>query len=175
MLLEKLTSLFTGPSNYKKCANYNHTYIHMSRCNHFFSSCSSRSSLKIHPSFVSCGRCANSVCPPLSSAAVCPSPISSAFLSGPSPSDATLSSSSSPRPGALAVEQTQPPVTGTRKAKVLYDYDAHDSSELSLLADEVQWHSLSPHLLVSLFYIVKCPTVWSLTGGKSKSGRSQTE
>lgn len=31
----------------------------------------------------------------------------------------------------------QLPVTGTRKAKVLYDYDAHDASELSLLADEV--------------------------------------
>lgn len=32
----------------------------------------------------------------------------------------------------------QLPVTGTRKAKVLYDYDAHDANELSLLADEVQ-------------------------------------
>lgn len=28
--------------------------------------------------------------------------------------------------------------TGSRKAKVLYDYDAHDTSELSLLADEVK-------------------------------------
>lgn len=36
------------------------------------------------------------------------------------------------------MEQTQLPGTGTRKAKVLYDYDAHDASELSLLADEVQ-------------------------------------
>lgn len=36
----------------------------------------------------------------------------------------------------LTVEQL--PVTGTRKAKVLYDYDAHDASELSLLADEVR-------------------------------------
>lgn len=36
------------------------------------------------------------------------------------------------------MEQMQFPATGTRKAKVLYDYDAHDASELSLLADEVQ-------------------------------------
>uniref|UniRef100_A0AAQ5ZSC0 SH3 domain-containing protein n=1 Tax=Amphiprion ocellaris TaxID=80972 RepID=A0AAQ5ZSC0_AMPOC len=40
-------------------------------------------------------------------------------------------------PSTLTMEQTQLPVTGTRKAKVLYDYDAHDSSELSLLADEL--------------------------------------
>ncbi|XP_075936043.1 endophilin-B2b isoform X5 [Anarhichas minor] len=44
---------------------------------------------------------------------------------------------SSQRPSTLAMEQTQLPVTGTRKAKVLYDYDAHDVSELSLLADEL--------------------------------------
>ncbi|XP_061150048.1 endophilin-B2-like isoform X3 [Syngnathus typhle] len=56
-------------------------------------------------------RCANSVSVPHQSAA-CPNPVSAAFPSGPS----------SP---------------GTRKAKVLYDYDAHDSSELSLLADEL--------------------------------------
>uniref|UniRef100_A0A3P9I8Q3 SH3-domain GRB2-like endophilin B2b n=1 Tax=Oryzias latipes TaxID=8090 RepID=A0A3P9I8Q3_ORYLA len=37
-------------------------------------------------------------------------------------------------PGPLSME---PPATGTRKAKVLYDYDAHDASELSLLADEL--------------------------------------
>uniref|UniRef100_A0A8P4G669 Endophilin-B2 n=1 Tax=Dicentrarchus labrax TaxID=13489 RepID=A0A8P4G669_DICLA len=43
----------------------------------------------------------------------------------------------SPLPSTLAMEQTQLPVTGARKAKVLYDYDAHDSSELSLLADEL--------------------------------------
>ncbi|XP_075936041.1 endophilin-B2b isoform X3 [Anarhichas minor] len=50
---------------------------------------------------------------------------------------ATVSSQSSQRPSTLAMEQTQLPVTGTRKAKVLYDYDAHDVSELSLLADEL--------------------------------------
>uniref|UniRef100_A0A7N9AL46 Endophilin-B1 n=1 Tax=Mastacembelus armatus TaxID=205130 RepID=A0A7N9AL46_9TELE len=37
----------------------------------------------------------------------------------------------------LKIEEVQAPATGTRKAKVLYDYDAADSSELSLLADEV--------------------------------------
>lgn len=85
-------------------------------------------------------RCANSIGAPNSSAAVCPSPVSSAFLSGPSPPGAGLSSSSSSssqKPGALSVGQSQLPVTGARKAKVLYDYDAHDASELSLLADEV--------------------------------------
>uniref|UniRef100_A0A8C4FEK6 Endophilin-B2 n=1 Tax=Dicentrarchus labrax TaxID=13489 RepID=A0A8C4FEK6_DICLA len=49
----------------------------------------------------------------------------------------TVSTSSGQRPSTLAMEQTQLPVTGARKAKVLYDYDAHDSSELSLLADEL--------------------------------------
>lgn len=43
----------------------------------------------------------------------------------------------SQRPSTLSVEQTQLPITGTRKAKVLYDYDAHDATELSLLADEL--------------------------------------
>lgn len=37
----------------------------------------------------------------------------------------------------LKIEEVQAPATGTRKAKVIYDYDAADSSELSLLADEV--------------------------------------
>ncbi|XP_076613699.1 endophilin-B2b isoform X1 [Chaetodon auriga] len=82
-------------------------------------------------------RCANAAPPPLPSAAVCPNPVSSAFLSGPSSPGATVSSSSSQRSNTLTLEQTQPPVTGTRKAKVLYDYDAHDASELSLLADEL--------------------------------------
>uniref|UniRef100_A0A8C9VST5 Endophilin-B2 n=1 Tax=Scleropages formosus TaxID=113540 RepID=A0A8C9VST5_SCLFO len=35
------------------------------------------------------------------------------------------------------VEEVKPPPAGTRKAKVLYDYDAADTSELSLLADEL--------------------------------------
>uniref|UniRef100_A0A673FK66 Endophilin-B1 n=1 Tax=Sinocyclocheilus rhinocerous TaxID=307959 RepID=A0A673FK66_9TELE len=37
----------------------------------------------------------------------------------------------------LQIEEVQPPASGTRKAKVLYDYDAADSSELSLRADEL--------------------------------------
>ncbi|XP_041098727.1 endophilin-B2b isoform X11 [Polyodon spathula] len=60
---------------------------------------------------------------------------------GSSPSSAaTLPVQPSPSPldtGALSIEEVQPPATGTRKAKVLYDYDAADTSELSLLADEL--------------------------------------
>ncbi|XP_074473533.1 endophilin-B2b isoform X2 [Sebastes fasciatus] len=82
-------------------------------------------------------KCANAVSAPHPIAAVCPDPVSSAFLSGPSSPGATVSSSSSQRPSTLTMEQMQLPVTGTRKAKVLYDYDAHDASELSLLADEL--------------------------------------
>uniref|UniRef100_A0A8C7IAA8 SH3-domain GRB2-like endophilin B2b n=2 Tax=Oncorhynchus TaxID=8016 RepID=A0A8C7IAA8_ONCKI len=55
-----------------------------------------------------------------STSATCPSPVSSATLPGVSPP--CLASTSTP---------------GHRKAKVLYDYDAHDTSELSLLADEL--------------------------------------
>ncbi|XP_034403523.1 endophilin-B2-like isoform X2 [Cyclopterus lumpus] len=72
---------------------------------------------------------------PHPTAALCPDPVSSAFLSGPSSPGAPASSLSSQRPSTLAMEQL--PVTGTRKAKVLYDYDAHNVSELSLLADEL--------------------------------------
>ncbi|XP_040013992.1 endophilin-B2-like isoform X2 [Xiphias gladius] len=82
-------------------------------------------------------RCANAVGATHSSAAVCPSPASSAVLSGLSSPGATVSCLSSQKPSTLAMEQTQLPVTGTRKAKVLYDYDAHNVSELSLLADEL--------------------------------------
>uniref|UniRef100_A0A8C8F879 Endophilin-B2 n=1 Tax=Oncorhynchus tshawytscha TaxID=74940 RepID=A0A8C8F879_ONCTS len=53
-----------------------------------------------------------------STSATCPSPVSS-------PS------------GPLKIQDVQQPSTGHRKAKVLYDYDAHDTSELSLLADEL--------------------------------------
>ncbi|XP_034997582.1 endophilin-B2 isoform X4 [Hippoglossus stenolepis] len=63
-------------------------------------------------------------------------PHSSAFLSGPPSPGATVLSGQKVV-GTLAVEQSQFPVTGTRKAKVLYDYDAHGVSELSLLADEI--------------------------------------
>ncbi|KAG1968749.1 endophilin-B2 [Pimephales promelas] len=45
--------------------------------------------------------------------------------------------SPSPDADALQIEEVQPPASGTRKAKVLYAYDAGDSSELSLMADEL--------------------------------------
>uniref|UniRef100_A0A7N6AN02 SH3-domain GRB2-like endophilin B2b n=1 Tax=Anabas testudineus TaxID=64144 RepID=A0A7N6AN02_ANATE len=64
-------------------------------------------------------------------------PVSSAFLPGQSPPGGTVSFLSSQKSSTLAMEHTKLPVTGTRKAKVLYDYDAHDASELSLLADEL--------------------------------------
>ncbi|XP_030598137.1 endophilin-B2b isoform X3 [Archocentrus centrarchus] len=83
-------------------------------------------------------RCANAVTAPHTSASVCPVPVPSAVLSGPTSSGAAAgSSSSSQTPVTLPVEQAQLPVTGARKARVLYDYDAHDTSELSLLADEL--------------------------------------
>uniref|UniRef100_A0A8C1QBN8 SH3-domain GRB2-like endophilin B2b n=1 Tax=Cyprinus carpio TaxID=7962 RepID=A0A8C1QBN8_CYPCA len=55
---------------------------------------------------------------------------STSGVRSPNPSNALESST-------LKIEEVKPPATGTRKAKVLYDYDAADSSELSLLADEV--------------------------------------
>lgn len=42
-----------------------------------------------------------------------------------------------PGEAALRLEEVAPPASGTRKARVLYDYEAADSSELALLADEL--------------------------------------
>ncbi|XP_074526040.1 endophilin-B2-like isoform X2 [Halichoeres trimaculatus] len=54
------------------------------------------------------------------------------------PADPEPNGNSSPvKTDTLKIEEVQGPATGTRKAKVLYDYDAADSSELSLLADEL--------------------------------------
>ncbi|XP_036434756.1 endophilin-B2a isoform X2 [Colossoma macropomum] len=53
------------------------------------------------------------------------------------PSSALPINSLSPDTEPLQIEEVQPPASGTRKAKVLYDYDAADTSELSLLADEL--------------------------------------
>lgn len=39
--------------------------------------------------------------------------------------------------GVLNPNEVKPPASGTRKARVLYDYEASDSTELALLADEV--------------------------------------
>ncbi|XP_062844348.1 endophilin-B2b isoform X5 [Trichomycterus rosablanca] len=63
-----------------------------------------------------------------------PSTLSSAAMPGASTPTA---SSGSLEPTPLNIEEVKPPATGTRKAKVLYDYDAADTSELSLLADEL--------------------------------------
>ncbi|XP_068430376.1 endophilin-B2b [Clinocottus analis] len=82
-------------------------------------------------------KCGSAVSAPHPSAEVDPDPAASALLSEPSSPGAPASSLSSQRPGTLTMEQTQLHVTGTRKAKVLYDYDGHDVSELSLLADEL--------------------------------------
>ncbi|XP_053474077.1 endophilin-B2b isoform X2 [Ictalurus furcatus] len=60
------------------------------------------------------------------------STLSSAAVPGVSPPAASSSSLDT-----LKIEDVNPPATGTRKAKVLYDYDAADTSELSLLADEL--------------------------------------
>ncbi|XP_060539901.1 endophilin-B2 isoform X3 [Pantherophis guttatus] len=46
-------------------------------------------------------------------------------------------SNSAPVVEALNPSEVKPPSSGTRKARVLYDYDAADSSELSLLSDEM--------------------------------------
>lgn len=69
---------------------------------------------------------------PSASAISTSSTVSSAAAPGVSPPTASSSSLDT-----LKIEEVKPPATGTRKAKVLYDYDAADTSELSLLADEV--------------------------------------
>ncbi|XP_012929281.1 endophilin-B2 isoform X10 [Heterocephalus glaber] len=49
----------------------------------------------------------------------------------------TVASLATPGEAALCLEEVSPPASGTRKARVLYDYEAADSSELALLADEL--------------------------------------
>uniref|UniRef100_A0A8C2HGA1 SH3-domain GRB2-like endophilin B2b n=1 Tax=Cyprinus carpio TaxID=7962 RepID=A0A8C2HGA1_CYPCA len=66
-----------------------------------------------------------------------PSPPSTATLPGASPTSRSPNPSNALESSTLKIEEVKPPATGTRKAKVLYDYDAADSSELSLLADEL--------------------------------------
>lgn len=68
--------------------------------------------------------------PPLSST----SPTTTAATMPMGPSVADLAP---PGEAALRLEEVAPPASGTRKARVLYDYEASDSSELALLADEV--------------------------------------
>uniref|UniRef100_V9KVR0 Endophilin-B1 n=1 Tax=Callorhinchus milii TaxID=7868 RepID=V9KVR0_CALMI len=61
--------------------------------------------------------------------------------SGNSPSAATIpvAPARPPNPSASSMSFTElnPACSGTRKARVLYDYDAADTNELSLLADEL--------------------------------------
>ncbi|XP_075691331.1 endophilin-B2 isoform X4 [Rhinoderma darwinii] len=45
--------------------------------------------------------------------------------------------SPNPTDGTLNPADVKPPASGTRKAKVLYDYEAADSAELGLMADEL--------------------------------------
>ncbi|XP_067294868.1 endophilin-B2b isoform X2 [Pseudorasbora parva] len=66
-----------------------------------------------------------------------PSPLSTASLPGASSPSRPPNPSNALEPSTLKIEEVKPPATGTRKAKVLYDYDAADTSELSLLADEL--------------------------------------
>ncbi|XP_070374681.1 endophilin-B2 isoform X10 [Equus asinus] len=68
--------------------------------------------------------------PPLSST----SPTTTAATMPVGPSVAGLGP---PGEAALCLEEVAPPASGTRKARVLYDYEAADSSELALLADEL--------------------------------------
>uniref|UniRef100_A0A4W2EAK9 Endophilin-B2 n=1 Tax=Bos indicus x Bos taurus TaxID=30522 RepID=A0A4W2EAK9_BOBOX len=68
--------------------------------------------------------------PPLSST----SPTTTAATMPMGPSVADLAP---PGEAALRLEEVAPPASGTRKARVLYDYEASDSSELALLADEL--------------------------------------
>ncbi|XP_054440228.1 endophilin-B2 isoform X3 [Pteronotus mesoamericanus] len=68
--------------------------------------------------------------PPLSST----SPTTTAATMPMEPSVAGLAP---PGEAALCLEEVAPPASGTRKARVLYDYEAADSSELALLADEL--------------------------------------
>ncbi|XP_034871553.1 endophilin-B2 isoform X3 [Mirounga leonina] len=68
--------------------------------------------------------------PPLSST----SPTTAAATMPVGPSAAGLAP---PGEAALRLEEVTPPASGTRKARVLYDYEAADSSELALLADEL--------------------------------------
>ncbi|XP_046694897.1 endophilin-B2b isoform X11 [Silurus meridionalis] len=69
-------------------------------------------------------------------------PSASAISTSSTPSSAAAPRASPPAVSSssldtLKIEEVNPPATGTRKAKVLYDYDAADTSELSLLADEL--------------------------------------
>ncbi|XP_051969557.1 endophilin-B2-like isoform X3 [Xyrauchen texanus] len=66
-----------------------------------------------------------------------PAPLPTATLPGVSSPSRPPNGSNALESNTLKIEEVKPPATGTRKAKVLYDYDAADTSELSLFADEL--------------------------------------
>ncbi|XP_044519942.1 endophilin-B2 isoform X3 [Gracilinanus agilis] len=68
------------------------------------------------------------------------SPLSSASLATAAatiPVVPTVAGIPSTGEAAISLDDVAPPASGTRKARVLYDYEAADSSELALLADEL--------------------------------------
>ena len=83
------------------------------------------------------------------------------------------SSSSAPlRPSAPpAIQVTAPTPTEKKQARVLYDYDAADSSELSLLADEVTYcFGILPHALALLTLRICCMSLSGFGLGALGSG-----
>uniref|UniRef100_A0A2H6MWW2 SH3 domain-containing protein n=2 Tax=Micrurus carvalhoi TaxID=3147026 RepID=A0A2H6MWW2_9SAUR len=71
------------------------------------------------------------------------SPTATVAVAGPTvptlPVVSTIAGAPNSAPGveALNPSEAKLPSSGTRKARVLYDYDAADGSELSLLSDEM--------------------------------------
>lgn len=66
-----------------------------------------------------------------------------------------------PGEAALRLEEVAPPASGTRKARVLYDYEAADSSELALLADE----------LITVYSLPGMDPDWLIGGRGNKKGK----
>ncbi|KAG8447951.1 hypothetical protein GDO86_015164 [Hymenochirus boettgeri] len=66
-------------------------------------------------------------------------PASPPLSTSPPPATLPVLQSVSPNPGEVSLNPVEvtPPASGTRKARVLYDYEAADSTELSLSADEL--------------------------------------
>ncbi|XP_077377022.1 endophilin-B2-like isoform X3 [Festucalex cinctus] len=67
----------------------------------------------------------------------CPNAFAPNSTSSMPAADLTSEGFNSTEMDTLKIEEVQAPAAGTRKAKVLYDYDAADSSELFLRADEI--------------------------------------
>ncbi|KAG7273770.1 LOW QUALITY PROTEIN: hypothetical protein CRUP_003270 [Coryphaenoides rupestris] len=73
-----------------------------------------------------------------SATAAPPSSSSAAAAASSSSSSSAAAAAAAPRPDSVSIEDMIMPATGTRKARVLYDYDAHDSSELSSQCTQFQ-------------------------------------